>query len=350
MLMKNAFVGALSLFIASSLWFSPSLQAQAEHFFKGKTLRIVVGFSPGGTFDLWARLIAQHMGKHIPGNPSLVVQNMPGAGSMTAGNYIYGVAKPDGLTIGTVTPSLYVEQLMGRKEVQYDWAKFSWIGQPEQTDRIFYIRADTPYKSLEDIRRVSVPPKCGATGVGTASHYWPKLVEDALGLRFNVVAGYGGASDVNLAIEKGEVHCWGGTVQAFFGSEPGSTWAKTGFVRVLIQGGRKRHEKLPDVPTIWELMDRYKTPENTRRLVRVLLAPDELGRPYIGTPGVPPERVTILREAFMKTMNDPELLGEVKKRDWLTSPTSGDELQATAKELMVQPPEVLEQMKKLLAK
>lgn len=347
---QNVFVGALSLFIVSGLWFCPSLQAQAEPFYKGKSVRLVVGFSPGGTFDLWARLIAQHMGKHIPGNPSLVVQNMPGAGSMTAGNYIYGVAKPDGLTIGTVTPSLYIEQLMGRKEVQYDWAKFSWIGQPEQTDRIFYIRADTAYKNLEDIRKASVSPKCGATGVGTASHYWPKLLEGALGLRFNVVAGYGGASDVNLAIEKGEVHCWGGTVQAFFGSEPGSTWAKTGFVRVLIQGGRKRHEKLPDVPTIWELMDRYKTPENTRRLVTVLLAPDELGRPYIGTPGIPPERVKILRDAFMKTMNDSELLGEVKRRDWLTSPTGGDELQATAKELMVQPPEVLEQMKKLLAK
>jgi tripartite-type tricarboxylate transporter receptor subunit TctC len=269
---------------------------------------------------------------------------------MTAANYVYGVAKPDGLTLATVTPSLYIEQLMGRKEVQYDWAKFSWIGQPEQTDRIFYMRADTPYKTLEDIRKAPEPPKCGATGVGTASHYWPKLLEDALGLKLNVVAGYGGASDVNLAIEKGEVHCWGGTVQAFFGSEPGRTWAKTGFVRVLIQGGRKRHEKLPDVPTIWELMDRRKTPEVARRLVRVLLAPDELGRPYIGTPGIPPDRVKMLREAFMKTMNDPELSAEVRKRDWAISPTSGDELQATARELMVQPPEVIEQMKKLLAK
>ena len=347
---NNAFVGAISLFIASSLWLFPDLQAQTESFYKGKTVRVVVGFSPGGTFDLWARLLAQHMGKHIPGEPALVVQNVAGAGSMTAANYIYGVAKPDGLTMGTVTPSLYIEQLVGRKEVQYDWGKFSWVGQPEQTDRIFYIRADTPYKSLDEIRKAPEPPKCGATGVGTASHYWPKLLEPALGLRFNVVAGYGGASDVNLAIEKGEVHCWGGTVQAFFGSEPGRTWAKTGFVRVMIQGGRKRNDKLPDVPTIWELMNQHKPPDATMRLVRVLLGPDELGRPYIATPGIPPDRVKMLRAAFMKTMNDPELLAEVKKRDWAMSPTSGDELQATARELVVQPPEVIEQMKKLLAK
>ena len=333
-----------------SLWFTAILHAQAEPFHKGKTIRLVVGLSPGGTFDLWARVIAQHMGKYISGNPSFIVQNMPGGGSLIAANYVYSVAKPDGLTIGSVSPSLYIEQLMGRKEVQYDWANFPWIGQPEQTDRIFYIRADSPYKTLEDIRRVPEPPKCGATGLGTVSHYWPKLLEDALGLKLNIVLGYPGASEVNLAIEKGEVHCWGGTVQAFFGSEPGRTWAKTGFVRVLIQGGRKRHEKLPDVPTIWELMDRHRTPEATRRLVRDLLAPDELGRPYLGTPGIAPDRVKILRDAFIKTMSDPELLAEAKKRDLGVGPTSGDELEATAKELMVQPPEVIEQMKKILAK
>lgn len=340
----------LFLVIAWTLWISPDLHAQSDSFYKGKTIRVIVGFSPGGTFDLWARLITQRMGKYIPGNPTLVVQNMPGAGSMTAGNYIYAVAKPDGLTIGTVTPSLYIEQLMGRKEIQYDWSKFSWIGQPEHTERVLYIRADSAYKTLDDIRKAPEPPKCGATGVGTASHYWPKLLEDAAGLKFNVVAGYGGSSDVNLAIERGEVLCWGGTVQAFFGSEPGRTWAKTGYVRVLTQGSRKRNEKLSDVPTIWELMDQHKASEATRRLVSVMLGPDELGRPYIGTPGIPPDRVKMLRDAFSKAIADPELVAEVKKRDWATSPTSGEELQGIAKELITQPPEVIGQMKKLLGK
>ncbi len=347
---KNAFVGAISLFIASSLWFCPSLQAQAEPFYKGKSVRVVVGFSPGGTFDLWARAIAQHMGKYIPGSPAFIVQNMTGGGSMIAANYVYSVAKPDGLTLGTFTPSLYIEQLMGRKEVQYDWAKFAWIGNPERTDRIFYMRADSPYKTLEDIRKAAEPPKCGATGVGTFSDYFPKLLEDAVGLKFNTVIGYQGSADVQLALEKGEVHCWAGTVQAFFGSEPGRTWAKTGFVRVFMQGGKKRHPRLPDVPTIWELMDKHKTPESTRRLVMALLAPDELGRPYAGSPGTPGDRVKILREAFMKVLSDRELLAEAKKRDWEVNPTSGEELEAMAKEVVVQPPEVLERMRRLLAK
>jgi tripartite-type tricarboxylate transporter receptor subunit TctC len=324
--------------------------ATTHEFYKGKTLRIVVGLSPGGTFDLWARAVARFWGKYIPGNPEFIVQNMPGAGSMITANYVYSVAKPDGLTIGSVMPGLYIEQLMGRKEAQYDWAKFSWIGQPERTDRITYIRADSPYKTLEDIRRAPEPPKCGATGPGAISYQTLKLLEDALGLKFNIVLGYGGAADVNLAIERGEVHCFSGTVQAFFGSEPGRTWAKTGFVRVLIQGGKKRDPRLPDVPTVWELMDRHKTPEATRRLVRVLLASDELGRPYIGPPGIPADRVKILRDAFMKTMNDPELLAEAKKRDLEVNPTSGEELEAMAKELMVQLPEVIERMKKLLEK
>lgn len=341
-------IGSLALVFFAL--FAAELWAQGEPFYKGKTIRIVVGFSPGGTFDLWARSIANHMPKYIPGNPSFVVQNMPGGGSMIAANYLWSVAKPDGLTIATVSPSLYIEQLMGRKEVLFDWGKFSWIGQPEQTDRIFYMRADTPYRSFEEIRKAATPPKCGATGVGTASHYWPKLIEEALGVRLDVVAGYGGSSDVNLAIEKGEVHCWGGTVQAFFGSEPGRTWAKTGFVRVLVQGGRTRDPRLPDVPTIWELMESHRTPEITRRLVRALLAPDTLGRPYVGPPGVPAERVKILRQAFMKTMSDPALVAEAKKREWVVNPTAGEELEALARELVVQPPEVLERMKKLIAK
>ena len=270
--MKRFIFGLFFLLAAS-----PNLPAQTS-FFEGKTARILVGFSPGGSYDLWARLIARHLGKHIPGNPTFVVQNMTGGGSMVAANYVYNVAKPDGLTIAVVTPGLYIEQLAGRKEVQFDWAKFTWIGSPERTDRIFYIRADTPYKTLEDMRKAAEPPKCGATGVGTASFYWPRLLEEMFGFKLNLVPGYQGSSDVNLAIEKGEMHCWGGTLQAFFGSEPGRTWAKTGFVRVLTHGGRKRHPQLPDAPTVWELMDKHNIGERTRQLAKVLLSPDEMGR------------------------------------------------------------------------
>jgi len=194
-------------------------------------------------------------------------------------------AKPDGLTFGLVTPALYIEQLMGRKEVQFDWPKYSYVGSPERTERIFYIRADSGYKMIEDMRKAAEPPKCGATGVGTASYYWPKLLADTFGFKLNIVSGYPGAADVNLAIEKRRNALLGGTVQAFFGSEPGRTWAKTGFVRVLTQGGRKRDPRPSDVPTVWEVMDKHSTDELTRGLTKVLLSPDDLGRPLVWSSG-----------------------------------------------------------------
>ena len=328
---------------------APSFDLLAQTpFFEGKTVRVLVGFSPGGSYDLWSRLIAQHMSKHIPGNPSFVVQNMTGGGSMVAANYIYNVAKPDGLTFGVVTPGLYIEQLSGRKEVQFDWGKFSWIGSPERTDRIFYIRADTPYKILEDMRKAAEPPKCGATGVGTASYYWPRLLAETFGFKVNIVPGYPGSSDVNLAIEKGEVHCWGGTVQAFFGSEPGRTWAKTGYVRVLTQGGQKRHGQLADVPTVWNLMDKHGASESTRRVAKVLLSPDDLGRPFFGPPGVPADRVKILRDAFAKILNDPDVAVEAQKKGLDPSLVTGSEIESMIKDLVGLPSEVIQRMKRLV--
>jgi tripartite-type tricarboxylate transporter receptor subunit TctC len=322
--MKRIIFGLFFLLAASS-----DLTAQTS-FFEGKTARILVGFSPGGSYDLWARLIARHMGKHMPGNPNFVVQNMTGGGSMVAANYVYNVAKPDGLTLAVVTPGLYIEQLAGRKEVQFDWSKFSWIGSPERTDRIFYIRADTPYKTLEDMRKAAEPPKCGTTGVGTASYYWPRVLGEMFGFKLNLVPGYQGSSDVNLAIEKGEMHCWGGTLQAFFGSEPGRTWAKTGFVRVLTHGGKKRHPQLPDSPTVWELMDKHNTGEATRQLVKVLLSPDDMGRPFFGPAGIPADRVKQMREAFAKIMNDPDVVAEAQKKGLDPNFVSGDELEASS--------------------
>ena len=335
----------LALF-ACLLWISNVL-AQTS-FYEGKTVRILVGFSTGGAYDLWARLVANHMGKYIPGNPSFVVQNMTGGGSMVAANHVYNVAKPDGLTLGLVTPALYIEQIVGRKEVQFDWGKYSWIGSPERTERIFYIRADAGYKTIEEMRKATEPPKCGSTGVGTASAYWPQFLADTFGFKLNIVPGYQGSADINLAIEKGEMQCWGGTVQAYFGSEPGRTWAKTGFVRVLAQGGQKRHPQLPDVPTVWELMDRHKISDVTRRLAKVLFAPDDLGRPFFGPPGVPADRLKILREGFMKIMNDPDAVAGAKKQSLEISPTPGDQLEALIKELGTQPPEVIQRIKKLL--
>jgi tripartite-type tricarboxylate transporter receptor subunit TctC len=334
-----------SALLACLPWIS-TVAAQTS-FYEGKTVRIIVGFSPGGAYDVWARMMAHHWGKYIPGNPAFVVQNMTGGGSMVAANHVYNVAKPDGLTLGFVSPGIYIEQLSGRKEVQHDWFKFAHIGSPESTARIFYVRADTGYKAIEDIRTAAEPPKCGATGVGTASYYWPKLLADAFGFKLNLVPGYQGAADVNLAIEKGEMHCWGGTVQNYFGTEPSRSWAKTGFVRVLAQGGQKRDPRLSDVPTIWDLMDKHKTAEATRGLAKLLLAPDDLGRSLFGPPGIPPDRIKVLREGFVKMMNDPDVAAEAQKKRFEPNPISGEEIEGLLKKL-VQSPEVIQRMRTFL--
>jgi tripartite-type tricarboxylate transporter receptor subunit TctC len=340
--MRRVMLALLILLLLSS-----TLHAQVP-FYAGKTVRVVVGYTPGGTNDLWARAIAQYMGKYIPGNPTFIVQNMPGAGSLVAANHVYSVAKPDGLTLGLIAPALYFNQLVGQKEVQFDWSKFAWIGTPERGDEMLSMRSDTGHKSLDDVRKASEPPRCGATGPGTSGHYFPKLLEEALGLKFNLVLGYPGASEVDLAIEKGEVQCRAGTVSAFFGREPGRTWAKTGFVRIIVQGGSKRDERLPEVPTVYELMEKQRTPEAIKRLARVLLSPADIGRPIVGTPGIPADQVKILRVAFMKALSDAELLAEAKKRGWEARPMSGEELEAIAKEVIAQPAEVIERLKAIL--
>jgi tripartite-type tricarboxylate transporter receptor subunit TctC len=329
---------------------SGAAQATTHEFYKGKTIKIVVGFLAGDVYDLWARLYAQHLPKHIPGKPDIIVQNMTGAGSMIAANHVYSVAKPDGLTLGSSLPALYFDQLIGRKEVQFDWAKFVWIGSPVQNEHQMYMRSDAPYKTIEDIRKATVPPKCGTTGTGSTGYYIPKLMEEALGTKFNLVTGYQGGQDIDLAVERGELHCRAFTIEAFFAREPFLTWRKKGFVRNVVQSGRTRDPKLPDTPTIYELMDQYKTPEATRRLADVVLAAGALGRPLVGTPGIPPERVTILREAFNKTLKDPDFLAEIERRKYELQPVRGEELEAMAKGVIAQPPDVIERMRKLLGK
>ena len=340
----------LSSLVIGVISFTPNLRAQSKPFFQDKTIRVIVAFSQGGGYDLWARLITRYMGRYISGNPHFIVQNMPGAGSITAANFLYNLAKPDGLTLGSISAALYFDQLIGRREVNFDWARFGWIGTPERTSEMIYIRSDTPYRTIEDIRKASDPPRCGAVGTGSTDYYFPRLLEDALGVKFNIVIGYPGSIDIDLATEKGEVHCRAGTTSAFFGREPGRTWAKTGFVRLLVQGGKKRDVRIPDVPTIYELMDKHGTSEVIRRLASVLLSPGDFGRPLLGPPGIAPDRLKLLREAFIKTMSDAEVLAEAKKYGWETNFLSGDEMAALAKEVTAQPPEVIERMKKLLGR
>jgi tripartite-type tricarboxylate transporter receptor subunit TctC len=339
-----------AIFLFNFALISGAARANSHEFFKGKTIRLVVGNSAGGAMDDWGRFVAQHLGRHIPGSPEIVVQNMPGAGAVIAANYIYNVAKPDGLTLGLINPANYIDQLLESKEVRFDWPKFSWIGSPERIDQVLFIRTDIPYKTLNDLRNATDPPRCAALARAGLGYLLPKLLEEGLGVKLHMVLGYGGGGEMNLAIEKGEVHCRAGTVSAYVGREPTRTWIKKGFVRALAQSGAKRYPKLPDVPTLYELMDAHKTPEATKRLARVLLSSGDLGRPFIAPPGMPVERTKVLRDAFTKAMTDPALLADAQKRRWDLDPSTGEELEATAKEIIVQPHEVIERMKKLLEK
>jgi len=327
--------------------FPLQLQAQSD-FYKGKQIKIVVGASAGAASDLYARAVAAHLHKHIPGQPEIIVQNMPGGGSMTAANYVYSVAKPDGLTFGAVTAPIYFAQLLGRKEVKFDWAKFTWIGTPEENDELLFIRSDQPYKALLDLRKAGEAPRCGASGVGSTGFYIPKLLEEIFGVRINVVTGYPGAADVDIAVEKNEVHCRGTTISAFFGREPGRTWAKNGFVRFLVQTGDRRNQRLPITPTIWELMEQEKVTEANKRLARVVLGPGAFGRPILATPGIPSDRVKIVRDAYNQMLKDAEFLADANKRQWEINPISGERLEALAREVISQPPEIIERMKKVM--
>jgi len=300
--------------------------------------------------DDWGRFIAQHLGKHIPGNPDILVQNMPGAGAVIAANYVYNVAKPDGLTLGLINPANYIDQLMGSKEVKFDWPKFSWIGSPEQIAQVLFVRTDIPYKTIDDLRAATDPPRCAALARAGMGYLLPKLLEEGVGIKLHMVLGYGGGGEMNLAIEKNEVQCRAGTVSAYVGREPTRTWIKKGFVRALAQSGTQRYPKLPDVPTVYELMDTYKSSDAMKRLAKVILSSGDLGRPFIAPPGMTVERVNVLRAGFTKAMSDPALLAEAQKRKWDLDPTPGDELEVIAREVMDQPPEVIERMKKLLAK
>lgn len=338
----------LILWLLMLLAWTSSANAQSN-FYQGKTITVVAGANAGSTYDLYVRLMTGHMGKYIPGNPNFIVQNMGGAGSVIGANYVYNVSKPDGLSIGAVQPAIYFHQLLKQKEIKFDWAKFTWIGSTDKTDQMVYIRSDLGYKSLADVRKAKELPRCGATAAGTSGVYVLKLLEETLGTKFNIISGYQGVRDIDLGVERGELHCRAMTTAAYLSREPYHTWRKNGFARILVQTGKKRDPHFADVPTIYELMNEHKTPQKDRELLTMILAATDFGRPIIAPPGVPADRTKILRDAFMKAMNDPALLAEAKKQNLEVTPTSGDELEGLAKQVMAsQNPEVIERVKKLL--
>ena len=237
--------------------------AQAN-FYQDKSVRIIVGFTPGGFYDRWARLLSRYMPKYIPGNPTFVVQNMPGASSVIAANYVYKLSKADGLTLLVPINSLYLDQVVGRPEVKFDVRKFEFIGTQEKAPTMLYFRADSPFKTLGDIINAKEPPKCGSTGTASTGYLLARIMDEAFKAKMNTVTGYQGGSEIDIAVERGEIVCRGMDIPPHFGREPFDGWHKRGFDRHILQSGPKRDPRMGDAPTLFELMDQFKTPEVMR--------------------------------------------------------------------------------------
>jgi tripartite-type tricarboxylate transporter receptor subunit TctC len=269
---------------------------------------------------------------------------------MIAANFVYNVAKPDGLTIGAIFPALYFDQVVQRSEVKFDWNKFFWLGSPVKSNHLLYMRADSPFKTIHNVVKASPAPKCGATGTSSTAYYIPKLLDQVIGTNFEIVLGYQSGQDIDLAVERNEVVCRAFTLTAFFAREPFTSWRKKNFVNVLVQTGRSRDKRIPQVPTIHELMDQYKTQQAGRNLATLVLAAGDFGRPYVMPPNTPPQQVKIIRDAFEKVLKDEEAIAEATKKKLEIDPSSSDELAKLAKEVTSQSPDVIARMKKLLAK
>lgn len=337
----------MSLLITWGFTASPSFGAEAEPYYKGKTIRIVVGLSAGGGYDRAARVVSRYMGQYVPGAPMMLVQNMAGAGSVIAANYVYGVAKADGLTLLSPHNNIYLSQLTGGSEVRFDVRKFHWIGASEKDVKMLFMRAGAPYKSIADIIKAKEPPRCGPTGFGSSDYVVSRILEETVGANINNIIGYPGSSEIALALERGEIMCMGLTISTYFTREPFLSWQQKGFVRFIAQSSRKRDERVPKAPTLYELMDEYKTPANNRRVAEVMMASGEWARALLVHPGTPMERAKMLGGAYEKALHDPEPIAEARKGRVEVKFTSGEEVEALVRKVMDQPPEVIARIKRL---
>lgn len=307
--------------LAAVLLGSGQASAQ-EPFFKGKTVRIVVGFAAGGGFDTYSRAMARYWGRHIPGNPSIIVENMAGAGSLIAANHVYKAARPDGLTIGNFGGGLFMQQLKGGAGIEFDARKFEFLGVPVQDNRSCAFTKASGITSMERWMAAKTPVKVGATAPGDLVHDGPKILQAALGLPIHLVSGYKGTADIRLAAEAGELAggCWGwDSIKA--------TWSRaleSGDAVMVVQMVSKPHPDLPKVP----LAISYAKSDDARQLIEAgVTIPAITNRPYVVTPGTPKDRVEMLRKAFDATMKDPEFVADAKKSRIDLEPIGGVEVQ-----------------------
>ena len=320
----------------------------AQPFYAGKNITMLISTSPGGATDVAGRLVMRHLGKYLPGQPNFIAQNMPGAGGIVAANYLTNVAKPDGLTLLAVNRANYLEQMVGRPEVKLDFRRLNWVGSFNRAPMMIVCRKDTPHSSIDAMRSAKTPARFGEGGTGSISFVFSSLVGEILDFKVKHVTGYGSAREIDLGLERGEVDCRA-TSDITLVRPPWPTWAQAGYVSFLVQQGPMKSRLLPQtVPTIYELAP--VSAKSTLNLVDVMVAYTDFDRPFATAPGVPRQTVELLRQAFEKMLADANFVAEAKKLvDWDgASFLTGADLQKRIETTVSQPPEVIKRIKEIL--
>lgn len=336
----KGFALGLAAMIALGCGRQAGAQESVADFYKGKQLQIRVGSAAGSGYDLVGRVVGRHIGRHIPGDPTIVVQNVPGAGSLTLANQLYNLAPKDGSVIGIVTNGMPTAPLFTPDTARFDPSKFGWIGSPAPETQVVMVWHTAPVQTVGDLFRKELI--VGAVAPGTATVDVPLVTNAILGTKFKIVSGYAGTSQIDLAMERGEVqgHAAIGWVSA---KTRNVRWLKDGTVKVIAQYGFRKHPDLPNVP-LFELPKK----EADRQAIVVMFARQEYGRPLLAPPGVPADRLTALRRAFDATMKDPEFLADAGKSRLEINPVTGEELDKLTAQIVATKPAVAERLRTIL--
>jgi tripartite-type tricarboxylate transporter receptor subunit TctC len=312
-------------------------------FYEGKEIRLIIGADVGGPYDAYGRLLGRHLARHIPGNPRLVMQNMPGATSVIAANYIYHRAPQDGTVIATLTNVVPLTKVLGEVDIQFDPGRLNWIGSMARELYTVYVRSSSSIHSLDDAKRAKVV--MGGTGPTAMSAIFPRLINNVAGTQFHVVTGYQGMAQVQIALERGEIDgIAGDTWSNGKGTGVSLNWYERGMVRTIVLVGSQRPPVFSNVPL---LVDLAKDPD-TRRLLELFSSPPEVGKPTVMGPDVPAERVAAIRRAYQAMMSDPDFLADAAKLSLAIDPVSGEELTALVQRLVATPAAIAQRAREAL--
>ena len=330
-------IGWLATGLLSAMVVAGGASAQpADQFYKGKTLTILSGHSAGGAYSAYARLLERHMGRHIPGNPTTVLKFMEGATGLTLANWLYNVGPKDGLSFGIFHERIGLEPLVSPQGANFDGRKFTWIGSAAKQTSVCFTRPESKVKSVADARNLAIP--VGASAAAGSDSVMPRMMNAMLGTKFQIILGYGG-NDISLAVERGEVEGRCGFGWASLKTTR-PDWAEQRKINLIAQFSYKPHPELKDVPLMMDLV----TKEDDKRALQLIFATQEMGRPFAAPPGVPADRVTALRKAFLETLKDPAFMAEAKKLDLEIEPITGEEITELLVDLYNTPKEIVERV------